>query len=480
MKRAFAALSILVALGTPARGAQIDLQPAFPNFPAWDQPLDIQDPMDGTDRLFVAERPGRIYVFQNDPAVAVRSLFLDIADSVTATWESGLLGLAFHPSYETNGEFFVVYVTRPPLRTVLARFHVDPGNPNAGDRSTEERLLVVAQTNLYHKGGCVAFGPDGYLYVGLGDDGWGLSQDRSKLPGQLLRIDVNSTDPPLPYAIPPDNPFVGNLQGWREEIYAFGFRNPWRFSFDSLTGRLWLGDVGNDEWEEIDLVRKGRNYGWIKMEGPECFLPPESDTTGRNIDMPIWSYPHDPLAIGASVTAGHVYRGSAMPNMVGRLIIGDYMTGQIWALYDGVSPPYVQEIYYKPPLRRFASFGVDKDNEMYVASFDGVIYRLVALPTGVDGVRSPAAMIAARPNPFGAKTALTFSLPCRARVSLDIYDVTGRRVRTLFGAFREAGTHTVTWDGTTGAGRRLPSGVYFARLSVGERVVAGSRLVLVE
>src|SRR5665647_2164560 len=244
---------------------------AFPNL-TFNQPVGLVNSGDGTNRLFVIEQPGVIRVFDNSPTVADSTVFLNISSQVLFGGEQGLLGLAFHPNYSQNGFFYVDHVSDNPLRTVIARYQVSPNNPNQALNKSEIVLLEVNQPFSNHKGGQIAFGPDGYLYVGLGDGGsggdpFGNGQNRSTLLGKILRINVDLVSQTRNYSIPLDNPYAGNSLGYQEEIFAYGFRNPFRFSFDLPTGRLWVGDVGQNLQEEIDIVGNGKNYGWNIMEG---------------------------------------------------------------------------------------------------------------------------------------------------------------------------------------------------------------------
>jgi len=451
--------------------------PAFPGLPAFSSPMGVEDPMDGTDRLFVLERAGKIYEFQNDPTVQTRSLFLDISSDVTTGGEGGLLGLAFHPQYESNGFFYVVFSAANPTRTVLARFTASASNPNVADPASKLVILEVPKTSILHYGGRVTFGPDGYLYLGTGDDSQQLMvQDLSSLLGKLLRIDVDHPSGGNPYGIPPGNPFVESPPGARAEIWAFGFRNPWRFSFDSLKGRLWLGDVGASAREEIDIVRKGRNFGWPRMEGDICHPPTTCDTTGLNLASPLWVYDHDNE--DDSITGGFVYRGPSMPSLVGKYIYADFISGRIWALtWDGTGPAtntLVATLYSVP------SFGVDRDGELYLASFDGKIYRLFAGPTPVKTPIAARGVLGVSPNPFQSSTRIEFSLATPGHAVLEVYDVVGRRVTTVMNVHASSGPHTARWNGRTADGEPLRSGVYFLRLSVNGNAVETRRITLLK
>jgi glucose/arabinose dehydrogenase len=250
---------------------------------SFSRPVDLQDPGDGSGRLFIVEQAGVILVFQNSPGASSAEVFLDIRPLVdNAGNEEGLLGLAFHPDYGDNGLFFVNYTASGPDCTVIARYRPDPRDTWRADPDSAQEILSFEQPFSNHNGGQLAFGPDGYLYIAVGDGGsggdpLGHAQNRSTLLGSLLRIDVDSPSGGRPYGIPPDNPFAGNTQGWREEIFAYGLRNPWRFSFDPPTGRLWAADVGQNAYEKIDLIVSGGNYGWNLMEGNHCYLETNCD-----------------------------------------------------------------------------------------------------------------------------------------------------------------------------------------------------------
>ena len=334
----------------------VKVVPAFPKleWPEWLRGLDTgkpQDPRplvltgagDGTNRIFTATEYGTVHVWPNDPNVDKMETFLDIRDRVQYTDnqnEEGLLGLAFHPKYKENGEFFVFYSKKPtkeqPHVTVLSRFRVSKDDPNRADPASEEVLLTIPQLYWNHKGGTVVFGPDGYLYIGLGDGGAGgdphdNGQNLATLLGKILRIDVDHKDPGLQYAIPKDNPYANRGPVIRGEIWAFGIRNVWRIAFDRETGDLWAGEVGQDNWEEIDIIRRGGNYGWNLREGMHSFSPknnPRRRGSPPRPDLvePIWEYHHD---IGKSITGGNVYRGKQVPELAGGYLYGDYVTGQI-------------------------------------------------------------------------------------------------------------------------------------------------------
>lgn len=355
----------------------ITLEPAF-HYLKFDQPVDLQYSPDNSNRLFVVEQKGFIRVFDNSPETQESKIFLDLSNDV---WlghsEEGLLGLVFHPHFKDNGYFFVDFIADNPRRSVIARFKVQRDNPSQADPQSKTVILEVGQPYGNHNGGQLAFGPDGYLYIALGDGGSAgdphhHGQDLTTLLGSILRIDVNRKEQGKNYAIPPDNPFVGSAKGYKEEIYAYGLRNPWRFSFDSVTQWLWAGDVGQSKpYEEIDIIESGKNYGWNIMEGFHCFNPAEN-CSKEGLTLPIWEYSAES---GRSITGGHVYRGENIPDLQGYYIYGDFISGRLWRLkYDGVSPAMNDLILHNPNLYP-SSFGLDEAGELYICSFDGIIYR---------------------------------------------------------------------------------------------------------
>ncbi len=389
-------MTIIVLLIFKDSFPQYQLTDAFPNLPSFSSPVDLQNPGDCTNRLFVVEQVGRIKVFENRANVISVKTFLDITDRVTSGSETGLLGLAFHPDYENNGYFYVDYTSPTPnLHTVVARYQVSSTNPDSAVKNSELILFTQRQPFSNHNGGQTTFGPDGYLYISFGDGGSGgdpnnYAQNLDSLLGKILRIDVDNPEPPLNYGIPADNPFKGNTQGHRQEIYTYGMRNPWRFSFDSVTGKLWCGDVGQNLYEEIDIIQNGKNYGWHIMEGLHCYSPSTGcDTTG--LTLPIWEYPHSPEC---SITGGFVYRGPNQPGLTGKYIYADYCSNKIWALtYDGINPPTNQLLVTAASSPY--SFGVDQVNELYLCTSGGRIYKFISTAS----ITAPAALTAGNSNP---------------------------------------------------------------------------------
>ncbi len=324
------------------------------------------------DEAVIATQTGQLWRVRLSGGSA--TLFGDISDRLIpdARSEEGLLGLAFSPTFERDGLVYLYYSAGPPRRSVLSRFRVVS---DAIDPASEQVILEIPQPFANHNGGQIAFGPDGYLYVALGDGGsggdpLGNGQNLGELLGSILRIDVSV---PSGYRVPPDNPFVG-VEGARPEIYAYGLRNPWRFSFDRATGALWAGDVGQNRWEEVDRIVAGGNYGWNILEGPECFRAPDCDRTG--LVLPRAWYGRE--AGACAVIGGYVYRGRAMPELDGWFVYGDFCNGRIWAVNtaDDSSPP----VLLTETGHAISSFGELPDGELVVLTFDRAVYRLERVP----------------------------------------------------------------------------------------------------
>jgi hypothetical protein len=311
---------------------------------------------------------------------------------------------------------------------------------------------------------------------GGGGDPAGNGQNRQTLLGAMLRIDVDSRTDGLNYGIPPDNPFFDNPFGYREEIWAYGFRNPWRYSFDETTGWLWLADVGQNAWEEIDIVNNDGNYGWNILEGSHCYPNPPCDSTG--LEFPVWEYNH-PGGAQRSVTGGYVYRGVILQELVGKFIYGDYITGEIWALeYDGVNPA-VNTLLLDTSMF-ISSFGIDENNNLFVLNYtQGTIWRFASTATAVhegDRPASRGALAQNWPNPFNPVTTIEFTLHKAGVAEIDVYDVRGRSVASLTSGPHEAGSHRVTWR----AGDGVSSGVYFYRLRLNGQVIDTRRMILLK
>lgn len=395
-------LAVLV-LSAGLAAAEVDTSPmpiesvrAFPNL-TFERPLLLTHAGDGSDRVFVASQLGQIHVFPNDQEVSTASAYLDIRDRVMykdAENEEGLLGLAFHPEYAKNGQFFVYYTTREkPHLSVISRFRVSADDPNRADPQSEEVIMRIQQPFWNHNGGTIVFGPDGYLYIGLGDGGlrddmFGNGQNLSTLLASILRIDVDHRDGDRPYAIPSDNPFRGakasNGKDACEEIWAYGLRNVWRFSFDRRTDVCWAADVGQDTWEEINLIERGGNYGWNAREGRHRFGPKGSEPRDDLIE-PIWEYNH---ALGKSITGGHVYRGERLPKLVGWYLYADYVSGQVWALkYDAETKQVVANRTIRGNEMPVTSFGEDQSGDVYFTTDVGKVHRFQVIASGESGLQ---------------------------------------------------------------------------------------------
>jgi hypothetical protein len=295
-----------------------------------------------------------------------------------------------------------------------------------------------------------------------------------------LRLDVNTATGGRRYGIPSDNPFAGNTAGNREEIFAYGLRNPWRMSFDPVTNWLWAGDVGQNRFEEIDIIEKGKNYGWRIMEGNACFNP-SSGCNMTGLVRPIWDYGR---SLGGSITGGHVYRGANVPALVGAYIYADFISSRIWALrYDGINPPQNTELL--DTNIGIASFGVDRNNELYICAFDGRIYRFKPTTTsGDDNSNLPISTQLAQnyPNPLlnnspAQFTTIKYVLRQDAAVEVSLYNLQGQLVRTLVSETQSVGPHNVTWDGRDDDGNLLSSGTYLYRLKIGDAVIETKRLI---
>lgn len=340
---------------------------AFPKL-TFSDPVEFTHANDGTNRVFVIEQAGRIRVFDNNESTASAGTYLDIRSKVAAGGEMGLLGLAFHPNFKQNGFFYVNYTKDSPRETIVSRFKASSASASEVDPNSEVILFRFAQPYSNHNGGKVLFGSDGYLYVSTGDGGSGgdpqdNGQNRSSWLGKILRVDVNSTEKGQ-YGIPADNPFKGSKEGYREEIFAYGLRNPWRVSFDEK-GQLWVGDVGQDKIEEVDIVTKGGNYGWRIKEGRSDYKA-SGKGDGSNVIEPIWQYSHDNGDV--SITGGYVYRGSANPSLRGKYIYGDYASGRVWALTpNGNKAAGNQEIIARAGT--ISAFGEDQKNELYICDY---------------------------------------------------------------------------------------------------------------
>jgi glucose/arabinose dehydrogenase/sugar lactone lactonase YvrE len=382
----------VTAITAQVPGAEVDMSPiaietevAFPNlqWTGWKGETDSGKPYplrpillthagDGSNRVFVPTQQGVVHVFPNDQTAAKTKIFLDITARVRyddKSNEEGFLGMAFHPKYKTNGEFFIFYTDKKAkLENVVSRFRVSKTDPDVADPDSEEEIIRFSHRFWNHDGGTICFGPDGHLYIVVGDGGLANDPDDNGQNlnthlGKILRIDVDKKEGKK-YGIPKDNPFVGRSDA-KPEIWAYGLRNPWRIHFDRKTGDLWLGEVGQNLWEEIIIVTKGGNYGWARREGLHPFGP---KGVGPNKDMidPIWEYHHD---IGKSITGGPVYRGERLPELQGYYLYADYVSGFLRALkYDAKEKRVVEDRRIKSRNLPILSYGEDEKGDVYLTT----------------------------------------------------------------------------------------------------------------
>jgi len=349
----------------PEAAVPIELEKVGENLSS---PVAVTRANDSSGRLFICEREGRVKILKNGAILS--QPFLDISAKVTTDGEMGLLSIAFSPQYSADKKFYVVY-SALNYDTVLSEFSRDASDADAADALSEREILRIPQPHIFHKGGQIVFGPDGYLYMSTGDGGFSgdplrNGQNLSVPLGKIFRLDLSV----FPYRIPTDNPFVG-VSGALGEIWAYGFRNPWRFSFDRLTGELFAGDVGEGLVEEVDIVQKGLNYGWSSWEGFHCFRPEEGcSTTG--VTFPITEYYHPE---GLAIVGGGVYRGPSIAGLTGKYLFADYVSGRIWALEKSDRNVWSRSQLLRPDFY-ISAFGEDQDGEMYVVNFFGELYRI--------------------------------------------------------------------------------------------------------
>ena len=393
----------ILAAEVDQRPLNVNIEPAFPNleWPDWltgaDEgltrqllPIVVTGAGDASNRVFVATQYGSIHVFENSVSAKNPITILDIRDRVSYNPnenEEGFLGLAFHPAFAKNGQLFVFYTPKrkegKPRQSVISRFHLSKSNPQIVDPESEQVILTIDQPFWNHNGGTIAFGPDGYLYIALGDGGAANDphmngQNLQTLLGKILRIDVDNPDKGRAYGIPVDNPYAGQGRLARGEIWAYGLRNVWRFSFDRKTSVCWAADVGQDQWEEINLIRRGGNYGWNLREARHAFGP---GGTGPREDYiePIWEYGRK---YGKSITGGCVYRGTKVPELNGAYLYADYVSGHIWALWYDLS---IGKVTANRTLSKsgtpIITFGEDDLGEVYFTTMQGEILKFSS-PTG--------------------------------------------------------------------------------------------------
>jgi glucose/arabinose dehydrogenase len=408
----------------------------------------------GDNRLFVVNQPGSISIVDSSGNVTPEP-YLDITNKVTFAGEQGLLGLAFHPDYKNNGYFYVNYIGAGDS-THISRFTMISGNPAKADPKSEMKIMTIAQPFKNHNGGNLAFGPDGYLYIGLGDGGSGgdpgnRAQNPAILLGKILRIDVDHGNP---YSIPESNPFYA-LSSARNEIWAMGLRNPWRFSFDVKTGDLWIADVGQNALEEIDFQpagsHGGENYGWRCYEGDQPYNQ-EGCAPADSFIFPVYTYPHGDEC---SVTGGFVYRGDSLSPYYGKYFFADYCSDRIWTLHKDATE-WIREDFGQFAGNGFSTFGEDNKGELYIAGHaNGIIYRIASQATGLSSEKEPSG-IQFFNDPSLRKFRLEIINGNAPEAILGIYDMQGA-VR-----FRDKITDEKYEFNTS----RLPYGVYLINLRI--------------
>ena len=401
--------TLLVAWGVLAAGSaeaqeaalpKLATAVAFPNL-KFDRPVALAYPDDGGNLLFVVEQhQAKVWSFPSDKDTSDKQPFLQLPDPINRDNEEGLLGLAFHPKYKENGRFFVYYSANDSSqnhrrRSVVSQFSVMKDDPRKADPASEKRVWVSEDDPFpNHNGGCIAFGPDGFLYISLGDSGAAgdplkTGQKPDDWFGSILRIDVDHPEDGKAYGIPKDNPKFkgGAYEKWAPEVYAIGLRNVWKFTFDKKTGTLWAGDVGQDLWEMVHVIKNGGNYGWSIKEAFHPFLPQRrlKPDAAAPITPPLVEYPHAPNRDrkddGKSITGGYVYRGKRLPELEGVYVYGDFDTGRIWGLREADGKAVASaEIVERTAQNKLsiAAFGEDRAGELYILAFgDGKLYQFV-------------------------------------------------------------------------------------------------------
>ncbi len=395
-----------------------------------------------------------------------------------------MLGLAFHPNYASNGYFYVDYTRAGDGATIVSRFSRSSTDPNKADSLSELILLTISQPFSNHNGGIVFFGLDGYLHIGMGDGGSGgdpgnRAQTLTELLGKVLRINVDSVSGGNNYSIPPTNPFAQG--GGRPEIFTIGMRNPWRISQDPVTGLIWCGDVGQDAWEEVDILEVGKNYGWRCYEGNNPY-----NTNGclpsSNYTFPIKVYQN--VGSECSITGGYVYRGQRRPELTGQYIYGDYCSRKVWRLKYENGQVTGDSLIATAPSSIY-SFGSDQNNELYMCGSNGVVYRFNK--SDLVGVNGSSSVIADEfrleqnyPNPFNPETNISYFVPALSKMRLTIYNSLGSEITTLVNTVQLPGQYDIRWNGKDASGNNIASGVYYYNLSSDKGFSETKKMLLVK
>lgn len=440
------------------------------------KPSFLAAPPGDTTRVFILELDsGRVLILRNNGVILPTPFMTQ--SGVTTGNERGLLSMAFHPDYATNG-YFYLYYTIANEQSRIRRYTVS-ANPDVADTSTGVDIITFPWPQSNHIGGWMAFGPDGYLYVSKGDGflPGEIAQSDTSRYGKILRWDM---DGGFPYAVPPDNPYFGEPSP-KDEFWAKGLRNPWRCSFDRLTGDLYIGDVGDHAFEEIDFqpagATGGANYGWPMLEGLSIHTCPDPcDTSG--LVRPILVYSHGGSPVRCAITAGYVYRGEAIPDLQGALFFADFCSNQIWTIrvVGGIASQFTDRTAELAPIggeniNWIVSFGEDGRGELYICDLGGEVFKIISNPTSVEAgdgrlVARPT-LEQATPNPSGTGFSLQVGMPAAGPARLRVYDASGRLVRTLLEGALAAGPHAVRWDARNQAGEAVPGGTYFLQLESG-------------
>lgn len=458
---------------------------AFSNL-TFSNPVYVTYAPDQSNRVFIVERLGKIRVIPNDSTTTDLRTFLDVTNlnNGSTYQERGLLGLAFHPNYAVNGYFYIYYTRTGDGANVLARFSRSASDPNKADSLSQQILWAVTDPYVNHNGGILFFGLDGYLYCGMGDGGsagdpGNRAQNTNEMLGKVHRINVDSAAGGNNYSIPSTNPFA--LGGGRPEIFTLGMRNPWRVSQDPVTGLIYCGDVGQDAWEEVDILQVGNNYGWRCYEGNHPY-----NTSGcgaiSNYTFPIKEYAN--AGSECSITGGFVYRGVRRPELTGCYIYADYCSAKIWKFrYENGVVTEDQQLLTAPSS--VFSFGIDQRNELYVCCANGIIYRfnksdLVGVGNSQSNISTEYKLEQNFPNPFNPETSINYYIPEMSKVNLTIYDALGKEINTLVNTIQLTGNYNIKWNGKDAYGNNIPSGAYFYKLTAGSNFSETKRMVLVK